>query len=252
MLLRALLKGLVLPPGLQFIALLLACWWWRRRPRLARVTAALSLLSLALLSLPLVSGALMASLESAYQPVSAAALERVGAIVVLGGGRRSNDLGYGGDTVNARTLERLRYGAYLQRRSGLPLLVTGGSVMSAERVAEAQMMAAVLEDEFGVPVRWREGESRTTAENARFSARILARAGVERVALVTHAWHMRRAEAAFRRAGVEVVAAPLGLSASRGSGVRDWVVSASALKESYFALHEWLGYWVYRWQGLAE
>ncbi len=69
-------------------------------------------------------------------------------------------------------------------------------------------MAAALREVFGVPVRWLEGESRNTAENAHFSAAMLAGAGIERVALVSQAWHLPRASAEFERAGLEVVAAP--------------------------------------------
>jgi uncharacterized SAM-binding protein YcdF (DUF218 family) len=46
----------------------------------------------------------------------------------------------------------------------------------------------VLQDDFQVPVRWEEGRSADTWQNAEFSARILHQAGISRVYLVTHSW----------------------------------------------------------------
>ena len=249
MFLRYIFKALLLPPALQFAGMILAAVCWKRWPRFSRALMAVSFLSLLLLSLPLVGGALLGSLEAGYEPVSRQSVAAAQAIVVLGGGRDTDALEYGGDTVNARTLERLRYAAHLQRASALPLLVTGGVVLNRQRQPEAELMAVVLEQEFNVPVTWREGGSRTTAENASLSAELLLPAGVERILLVTHSWHMRRAEAVFRRAGLQVIPAPLGLSAPQPLDVRDFIASAGGLRDSYFALHEWLGYLVYRWQG---
>ena len=92
------------------------------------------------------------------------------AVVILGGGVRRDAPEYGGDTLATLTLERVRYGARVARLTGLPVLVSGGSVLGGE--PEAKLMAASLEREFGVPVRWVETRSRTTHENAVLSARI--------------------------------------------------------------------------------
>ena len=52
----------------------------------------------------------------------------------------------------------------------------GGSTYGGE--TEARLMTDALEKEFGVAVRWSEGQSRTTHENARYSAAMLQAAGV--------------------------------------------------------------------------
>lgn len=70
-------------------------------------------------------------------------------------------------------------------------------------------MAAELE-RLGVPrgVIARERCSLSTRENARYSARLLRRRGIERAVVVTCDWHMERALAAFRAEGLIVSGAP--------------------------------------------
>ena len=123
-------------------------------------------------------------------------------IVVLGGGRDRDDPAWGADQPSPLALERLRYAARLARASGLPLLTSGG-LHFGEPPSEAKIMADTLKRDFGVDVRWQEEESRTTWENATFSAKLLQPAGVRRVLLVTQASHMPRARWCFERAGFE-------------------------------------------------
>jgi uncharacterized SAM-binding protein YcdF (DUF218 family) len=206
-LLKKLLSALLLPPTGLILLGLLGLLLAGRRPRLGRALAGLSLLGLLALSLPPVAVALMAGLEPRVS-VLAGDLDRAQAIVVLGGGNYYGAPEYGGaDTVGRYTLERIRYGARLQRQTGLPLLVTGGAPMGGRPEGEA--MKEALERDFGVPVAWVEAASRDTAENAAYSAPLLRQAGITRIALVSHAWHQRRAGALFERQGFEVIAAPM-------------------------------------------
>lgn len=254
MIFRAALKTLVLPPAASLLLAIAALLIWRRWPKLARISLVFSLASLLILSLPVTGLALMRSLESQYAPVKITQLSKeVGSIVILGGGRRVSAAEYGADSVNSRTLERLRYGAELHRKTQLPILVTGGRVYGDETVSEAQLMARVLRNEFGVPVRWLEVNSRTTAENAVLSAKVLEQQEVNSVLLVTHAWHMPRAVWAFERVGISVTAGPMAYSS--GSSPKWWMAwlpSAHALLRSHYALHEILGGWVYRQTGVTS
>lgn len=196
------------------------------------------LLSLALAT-PAVVGPLLARIEP-LAPISAEALQQAQAIVVLGGGRRAQSPEYGGaDSVGPWTLERLRYAARLARRSGLPVLVSGGAPGGG--LPEAVLMRETLEQDFGVAVRWWEDRSRNTAENARFSAAMLKADGIERIALVTHAAHMPRAVAEFRAQGLSVAAAP---TAWMGGGQHGWLSllpGPASAHAGWFALHELLG-----------
>lgn len=241
------LAAWLLPPALQVVLGLAGLVVMARRPRLGAGLMALALISLALLSLPGVGGALLASLER-YPALDRGALigSSAGAVVVLSSGRNEDAPEFGDDTVDALTLERLRYGVRVHRVTGLPLLVSGGVVRDRD-LSLALLMKEALVDDFRVAVAWAEEESRNTWENALFSARILGREGVRRVLLVTHAWHMPRAVAAFRRAGLDPVPAPTGFAGMpTWDRLSDWVPSVAGLRASYFALHEYLGRGWYR------
>lgn len=235
--------ALVLPPGGNIVLGIAGLVLWRRARVPAAILITVSLASLLVLSTPRAADALYKGLES-FEPLTpaAAVADEIGAIVVLSGGRNGNAREYGGETVAHRTLVRLHYGARLQRETGLPLLVSGGSVFG-DSTPEADLMRNVLEEDFNVPVRWLENRSRTTAENAQFTAELLAREGVTAILLVTHAMHMLRAAEAFENQGVRVYAAPTGFQfgGRADSGIFDWLPSASALEKSRTALHEYLG-----------
>lgn len=255
MIIRYLLKGLVLPPAINLLGLLLAWAIWRRFPRLARGLAVISTLSLWLLATPQVSLWLAQSLQ-VYPPLTEASLSQfqAEAIVVLGGGRYRQAPEYGGrDTVATRALVRLRYGARLARASGLPVLVSGGSVFG-ERESEAALMARMLQEDYGLARVWQEGLSHTTRENAIYSARWLQEKGIRRIALVSHSAHLARAVPEFERQGLSVLPAPTAF-ASLGipeSVLYRWLPSALALAQSTMALHEWLGIAVYSWLSSAS
>ncbi|MDP3538017.1 MAG: YdcF family protein [Azonexus sp.] len=249
--LKNLLGTLLLPPANGLLLLGIAGLF--RRRRWAFGLAVLGGGMLLLQSLPPVSDALIGSLERRAGPVLTGTAGAQ-AIVVLGSGLNTEAEEYGGDTATERTLVRLRYGATLARRYHLPVLTSGGRPHDASR-SEAEVMADILQREFGVDVRWRENQSLDTADNAAMSARILHAAGVKRIVLVTQAFHMPRAQRLFAAAGLEVVPAPTDFKSRRNlpSTAFHWLPQAHALRTSYYALHEWLGLaWIDISQMLAK
>lgn len=239
------IQALVLPPG--FSVLLLAMAWLSAKPGRRMLLLSLGLLSLYGCSIFATTQWLVGHLEKPYPAVTAESLSSAEAIVVLGADRRREAVEYGGgDTMNRLGLERLRYAAKLAKQSKLPVLASGGGSWEDD-VPEAELMSAVLK-EFGVEARWQEGGSKNTYENALNSSRLLKGIGIGEVALVTHAWHLPRAKECFERAGLKVIPAPTGmLSPSHQIDFRDFVPSASALLQNYWALHEIVGLWWYRW-----
>lgn len=239
---KKILVAFFLPPLgpilLTFAGLLLSRAKSRRWRHAGFLLAGLALGTLAALSLPVVSYALIAPLETLPQ-ITPRDVTGAGAIVVLGAGNRHAAIEYGGDTVNAQSLERLRYAVHLARITHLPVLTTGGAPFGGR--PEADTMAEVMRDDFAVAVRWRETASRDTAENAAFSAAILRAANIHRVVLVSHAWHLPRAVAIFRRAGFDVIPAPTAAHSEPPSLLYRWLPSAAALERSTIALHEYLG-----------
>jgi uncharacterized SAM-binding protein YcdF (DUF218 family) len=144
---------------------------------------------------------------------------------------------FGGDTLGRLTLERVRYGAFLARQTGLPVLVAGGAPEEGVR-AEAELMREALQREFGVPVRWSEDQSRNTRENAANAAAILSAEAVRRVLLVTHGFDVRRARAEFEAAGLQALAAPTLVPLPGALGPRDFLPSAGALWTAHYASYE--------------
>ncbi|HEX7043345.1 MAG TPA: YdcF family protein [Burkholderiales bacterium] len=241
----------LLPPGIVIVLGLLGLLVLPRWRLLAGVLVGSGTLALYVLSLPATGMALLHRLESGFPalPTPDATLRaRAEAIVVLGGGREMEAPEYRGDTVSAATLERLRYAARLHRATGLPVLVSGGSPFG-ELVAEAELMQRVLLEDFRVPTTWVERRARTTLENAAYARALLQAAGIRRVFVVTHAWHMARAAWAFERTGLEIQPAPVGFGRSKASGtVLDWLPSARGLSLTSRALREHLALAWYRWR----
>lgn len=247
-LLKKILASLVLPPTGPLLLALFGLWLARRRRQAGLWLVAVATIVLFLLSLPWVSNLLLRGLEDAA-PVAPEALVRAQAIVILGGGTYHSAPEYGGDTVSDLGLERLRYGARLARASGLPVAVAGG-ILGSER-SEGEMMREALATDFNIPARWVEVESRNTAENAARLAPMLREAGVSHIALVTHAWHMRRARDQFEHHGLKVLPAPTGFATTSRTSLMNWVPGAGAMYGSQIALHEWLGLLVDRLSGVG-
>jgi uncharacterized SAM-binding protein YcdF (DUF218 family) len=229
----------LLPPLALVILLAAGLIVQRRRPRLARSLILLATVALCVLSTPWVGGLLLKTLEIST-PVKPAALRTAEAIVVLGGGRRIDEAEYHGDTLKNISLERLRYAAYLHRASGLPILVSGGKP-DGGTLSEGRIMQQVLQNEYGMSPRWIEDTSLTTWDNARLSAPLLQTSGVRRIALITHAWHLRRVVPLFEAQGLSVIPAGIQFSGTRVDDVFVLLPTPAGLRDSTYALHEWLG-----------
>ncbi len=236
------IAAFLLPPGCVLIVGIAGMLALPKHRGRATALFGIALLCLYLLSMPYVGHSLLELLDP---PFSDPARQPAEAIVALGGSKYYSAPEYGGDTVGASELARLRYAARLQRTLDKPLLVTGGSP-EASPTTEAATMKSFLEQELHVPVRWMEDKSTTTDENARFSYRLLQQAGIRRIYLVTDAWHMRRARAAFEHAGFVVVPAPTGYATHYRRTVIDFLPAATALSDSSIFFHEVIGIAWYR------
>lgn len=246
---RYLIKNLLLPPGI-FLLLLVLAWWLRsRRPRLARALFVIGFVGMLSMSLPVVvqwSARGIESIPPLPQDQWTTLAQRADAIVVLGSGRERKDPTWGSDIPTGVALERMRFAARLSKASGLPILTTGG-LHYGEPPSEAAIMADSLRDDFGVNVRWQEGESRTTWENANMTAAILLPQGIKRVVVVTQAWHMPRSVWSFEKAGFSVVPAPVGfLSVDNARPFGGWMPESKAVWQSGQLLNEVAGLVGYR------
>lgn len=242
--LRQLLEVLVLPPASALVLFGAGLLLRLRRRGLGRLLCALAIAWLWLASTPFFGGLLLSSLQRYPALPPSGRLPDAQAIVVLAAGADRVGAEYGGPVIGPMTMRRLRYAAALQRRTGLPLLVSGGRPAAATP-SLAEMMAWTAEQELGVEVRWMEQRSANTFENLRGAARLLEADDVERVLLVTSAWHMPRAADAARRFGLDPVPAPTGFREGVFASWRSFVPHWNGLRDTCLAMHEWGGRIVY-------
>lgn len=169
------------------------------------------------------------------------------AILVLGGGLVPRATEYGVADLSRDSAERLRYGVYLSKTTGLPLAFSGGlgwGQRNDNNPSEAEIAKRICEELYGHSMRWTETESRDTRGNAVLSVRLLRSAGITHIVLVTNAWHMPRAMHHFQReagSAMQVTAAPMGFFSATDRPELDWLPSSEGFMQVRMVLHELLG-----------
>ncbi|ACM23270.1 Putative uncharacterized protein [Thermotoga neapolitana DSM 4359] len=169
-------------------------------------------------------------------------LPQNGVIVILGGGVERNTKT--GDSLSDSTLRRILTGFQVHRKTGLPILVTGGSLSGLE--PEAIIMKEYLVS-LGVPEKnvLVENRSRNTYENAFFTKNLI---GDVPIVLVTDSIHMRRALYTFKKFFSEVVPYPAGCYFGTPEFV-DFLPSATSFYLNSRAIYEWIGLVWYNLRG---
>lgn len=254
------LPPFVYPLGLAWMLVLLALFL-NRRPRGQRLALILVLLLLWLGGNRWVAAALTRGLEWRHLPPDP--LPQAEAIVLLSGGTEPMERPRPIVELNGSG-DRILYAAqlYHQGKAG-HILLTGGRIdwQSQDSSSPTQEMSAILEM-LNVPAAalWLEPDSRNTYENAVFSAKILKEKGIQRILLVTSAWHMPRSVRLFEAQGLEVIPAPTDFIVTQA----DWeglthgdlrsyltglVPSASNLALTTQILKEYIGILVYEIRG---
>ena len=168
-------------------------------------------------------------------------------IVVLGGGRDAKPE-YDRLSPSELALQRLRYGIWLSRATGIPVGFSAGVGPGFGGPTEAAIARRVAAEEFRHPLSWIEDESSDTRENAIRTTALLQPRGITRLVLVTHQAHMPRALRDFQRASaaahwdVRIVPAPVGLRAwGEPWMLLDFLPSDWGWLRVRYAVREWLG-----------
>ena len=239
--LKTLVEIFVLPPFNLFVLSAIGVVLLHRRRRAGIIVISIALILLFAFSMPIVGHLLSLSNRSHEALVEPAILDSdAQAIVILGAGKYLDAPEYRGDTIRAHTLERVRYGAYLHRRTGKPILVSGGDP-TLTGSSEAELMRTVLETEFGVAVAWSEDSSNNTFESAANSHEISHKNGIGTRFLVTHVSHMQRASRSFEQVGFTVAPAPTIFPGDLEISILDFIPHSNAMVGSTNALKEWIG-----------
>ncbi|MEP5567619.1 MAG: YdcF family protein [Halioglobus sp.] len=191
---------------------------------------------------------LMASLENDFRPKAMSVVPKADAIVVLGGAARDTHWSSMAD-LNAAA-DRITHAVSLYKAKKAPLvLVSGGSTTGSRPEAEQLRDYLVL---MGLPDRalLLERQSLDTQQNAQYSAVVLQAREVQKILLVTSAFHMSRAVPLFERQGFEVIPAPTDYQRLVGKPlVPRWLPTADDLGRSTAAIKEYVGFIYYRAQG---
>lgn len=218
----------------------------RRRASMVLLTCAI--LELWAFSTPLASRLLLATLEQKNSQTVASSAD----VAILLGGMLRAQPGKLPDLTDA--VDRAVTAFRLFRAGQVKkILVTGGNLpWSSDPVPEAQYIADLLQ-EWGTPSEaiLIEDQSRNTWENAVNSKVLWVRNGFTSGFLVTSAYHMPRALAVFRRAGLSVLPAATDFRAQPywEGGVLALMPDAAALEDSTTAIKEWVGLVVYKMRG---
>jgi uncharacterized SAM-binding protein YcdF (DUF218 family) len=231
--LKSIVRNLILPPGGLLILAIIGLLLQPKRPKLGGALVAIGVVPLLLCSMPFV-GEWLQHLAERYPPLDPSRPVDAQAVVILGGGSVRFAPEYGGPAAGFETLERVNYGAFVARRTSLPVLVSGSPL-------EALAMRATLARDFGITTRWVEGHSGDTFENAQFSAPLLHADHIRRIILVTSSTHEWRAAHEFMSAGFEVTPAPVGTLQPDDRGFARFVPTTEALTQSYLGTYELLG-----------
>lgn len=254
MLLDKIIPLFVYPAGFivlcGLVCLLFLAWGWRR---MAVVWLSAGLLYAGLTSMPAVARLLAVSLERQYPVVTADRLPGSDAIILLGG--------VVADPTNlnpyfdvSETADRVLHAARLYKAGLAPrVIVSGGRVFpDPDLPSEAEYLRQLLV-ELGVDAEAivLETQSRNTYENGLLSAKLMQERELSTALLVTSAWHMPRAAAVFRKAGVKFTPAPTDtLTSSLSGGIPfGYLPNVKAMYMSTLCIKEWIGFAVYRLRG---
>lgn len=168
-------------------------------------------------------------------------------IIALTGGIKEKAPGISGDfSLNGDSGERTFAAVRIYKKTGIPMLVTGGAVFS--EISEALVAKRFLMD-VGIPEKdiIIEEKSRDTMESAAYSKKICDEKGFKKIILVTSASHMPRAVWSFRKAGFEEITPfPAAYKSSKNPVYyyRDFL--PGNLRDSSCAIKEYLGLIFYK------
>jgi uncharacterized SAM-binding protein YcdF (DUF218 family) len=219
-----------------------------RRRRLGRALAAASAALLLLFSNKIASNALLRPLETRFPPIPPlapggplpAGLAACRYVIVLGGGHTDMPGWAPNDKLSTSALERITEAVRLLRALPSAGLIVSGPAQPGEP-SHALVLAQTAES-LGVPAgRIQLIDTAHDTEDESRAAKALV--GDAPVALVTSAFHLPRAAALFRGAGVNLVPCPTDFQARFTPGFHwgeaNWDVES--LERSTLAVREYIG-----------
>lgn len=254
LILQKIISNFFLSPMLLIVILLfLALFIKKLTNRFVRVLLVICVICIYTLSIEPVKDFFVQGLEKKYQPVSQSDLKKGEFYVLLGGGiydRAPSSLGRIGmpsEIAMGRLVELVR----LYRVAPKKIVVSGGIVISGD-VSEAEVYKNYLVD-LGVAESdiIKEENSKTTAENAKYTEEIAKNLKYKKVIVVTSATHMNRAKKSFEKLGLEVIPAPGAyISDYERYDIMAYLPRTSNIEMIFRGLWEYIGEIYYKLRGV--
>jgi len=238
--------SLIMPPGIFIVLLIILTIYLLKKAEsgLIKLAAVFTLLFLFFISTAFGVRLLLHPLENYAEEVSVTDFE-AHPIVVLGGGLNYYSSEKAEPSIHS--LQRLVKGYQLHRRLKTPLIYSGGIAIGQQKISEADAAAEFLES-LGMESRFyiSEDQAQTTFENAAYLKKWLQENEIDKVYLVTSAYHMLRSSAVFRVQNISVLPVNSGFIYDHQFSWLDYLPNRGALSANLSALHEWVGLaWYY-------
>ena len=198
---------------------------------------------LVIFSMPIISGKLIAYLESDYELIKPSKVGSADAVVVLSGMVKTIKTKNGLDYEWNEAADRIFAGIDLFKSDKAPILIlTGGKVPWSIGVPEGEYLRDVA-IKLGVPekdILLTENVENTDQE-AKATKKLLLLDN-PKVILVTSAFHMPRAQLVFEVAGINVIPFPVDFKTrARKLTFMNFVPSASSFADTSFFFREMIG-----------
>jgi uncharacterized SAM-binding protein YcdF (DUF218 family) len=246
--------ALLQPGNLLLLCLMAGVFLLLRGRRRGELLVVLSAIGFLLLAVAPIGPAMMLVLEQRL-PRPPKLPDRIDGILVLGGAVDPRlSLSYG-ETVFNGSVARVLAGVALARHhpEAKLALVGGEGELFPVGFAEARATSGFVLDE-GISAQRIiiEEQSRSTHENAVFAKELIRPGPGQNWILVTSAFHMPRAVAAFRAVDWEVIPYPVDFKVDPRTGLRANFNLLDGLGTSTIAGKEWAGLVGYRLRGWTE
>ncbi|HTH49084.1 MAG TPA: YdcF family protein [Candidatus Limnocylindria bacterium] len=248
------LASLIEPIGLLWAALLvIAVWQACRRRRGQAVLAALLALFIHLIGGTNLPAWLLARLERPYDPLVRGWPTQADAVVMLGGTHaftQRSPLHFGVGEASDRILAAVE----LARTTHARALVLGGSKYEerGQLRPDSELLTAWFRA-WNVPTGEIHllGICADTHDEAVRAVQLARAQHWQRIVVVTSGYHLRRAEATFRKLGLEIIPAGAEFLGLDSDGAFQFlpVPRLRGFELMKFWVHEQIGWFYYRWKG---
>lgn len=244
--LEKIVAALIMPPGLFIVLLILLTIYIFKKSEsgLMKLITVFLLALFFFLSTAFGVQILLHPLENYAEEISVNAFERH-PIIVLGGGLNYHSQEKAAPSLHS--MQRLVRGYQLHRRLKTPLIYSGGVAIGQEKISEADAAGDFLES-LGMEREFylSEDQAQTTFENAAYLKSWIEENEIEKVYLVTSAYHMLRSAAVFKAQDIDFLTVHSGFIYDHQFSWLDYLPNRGALTANLSALHEWVGlFWYY-------